>query len=135
MARKTTLAIDGERFLINGAPTYAGRTFRGWPIEGLLLNVRAVQALFDDLNPETRDLWAYPDTGVWDPERNLNEFLAVLPEWREAGLLAVTVNLQGGSPEGYSRPTPEKQRLGASTSGSRFDQAHRCHDCARALTC
>jgi hypothetical protein len=106
MRGQTVLGIDGARFTINGSPTYAGREYRGWPIEGLLMNVRAVQATFDDLNPETRDQWAYPDSGVWDPERNLAEFLAVLPEWREAGLLAFTVNLQGGSPEGYSRSQP-----------------------------
>jgi hypothetical protein len=106
MPGPTVLGIDGARFTINGQPTYAGREYRGWPIEGLLMNVRAVQATFDDLNPETRQQWAYPDTGVWDPERNLSEFLAVLPEWRAAGLLAVTVNLQGGSPEGYSRTQP-----------------------------
>jgi hypothetical protein len=57
-----------------------------------------VQATFDDLNPETRNLWAYPDTGVWDPERNVNEFLAALPRYRQAGLLAFTINLQGGMP-------------------------------------
>jgi len=106
MPGQTVLGIDGTRFTLNGLPTYAGREYNGWPIEGLLMNVRAVQATFDDLNPETRQLWAYPDTGVWDPERNLSEFLAVLPEWREAGLLAFTVNLQGGSPEGYSRAQP-----------------------------
>ncbi|MGE3910846.1 MAG: hypothetical protein AB7K36_15925 [Chloroflexota bacterium] len=106
MPGQTVLGIDGARFTINDVLTYAGRTYRGWPIEGLLMNVRAVQATFDDLNPETRGQWAYPDTGVWDPERNLSEFLAVLPEWRAAGLLAFTVNLQGGSPEGYSRTQP-----------------------------
>src|SRR4051794_3503559 len=106
MPGQTVLGIDGARFTINGQPTYAGRSYNGWPIEGLLMNVRAVQATFDDLNPETRGQWAYPDTGEWDPERNLNEFLAVLPEWRAAGLLAFTVNLQGGSPEGYSRTQP-----------------------------
>jgi hypothetical protein len=106
MPGQTVLGIDGARFTINGIPTYVGRTFRGWPIEGLLMNVRAVQATFDDLNPATREQWAYPDTGVWDAERNLAEFLAVLPEWRGAGLLAITVNLQGGSPEGYSRTQP-----------------------------
>ena len=106
MPGQTVLGIDGAHFTINGVPTYAGRSYRGWPIDGLLMNVRAVQATFDDLNPETRGLWAYPDTGVWDPERNLSEFLAVLPEWRDAGLLAVTINFQGGSPEGYSRAQP-----------------------------
>jgi hypothetical protein len=106
MPGQTVLGIDGARFTINGAPTYPGQTYRGWPVEGLLMNVRAVQATFDDLNPDTRGQWAYPDTGRWDPERNLSEFLAVLPEWRAAGLLAVTVNFQGGSPEGYSRTQP-----------------------------
>jgi hypothetical protein len=41
--------------------------------------------------------WDYPD-GPWDPERNVREFLAALPAWRRCGLLAVTVNLQGGGP-------------------------------------
>ena len=106
MPGQTVLGIDRDRFTINGRATYAGRTYRGWLIEGLLMNVRAVQATFDDLNPDTRGMWAYPDTGAWDPDRNLAEFLAVLPEWREAGLLAFTVNFQGGSPEGYSRHQP-----------------------------
>jgi hypothetical protein len=106
MAGRTSIAIEGERFLINGQPTYAGRVYRGWPVEGLLLNSRMVQAIFDDLNPETRARWAYPDTGCWDPERNVNEFIAQLPEYRRHGLLAVTVNLQGGSPEGYSKTQP-----------------------------
>ncbi|MCC6174668.1 MAG: hypothetical protein IT305_05115 [Chloroflexi bacterium] len=106
MPGRTTVAIDGERFLIDGQPTYQGRSFQGQSIEGLLMNVRAVQATFDDLNPETRARWAYPETGVWDPDRNVREFLAALPTWHEHGLLAVTVNFQGGSPEGYSRQQP-----------------------------
>ncbi len=75
-------------------------------IEGLLMNVRAVQGIFDDLNPETRGKWVYPDTGAWDATRNTREFVAALPEWRRHGVLAFTVNLQGGSPEGYSREQP-----------------------------
>jgi len=70
------------------------------------MNVRAVQSTFDDLNPETRGKWAYPDTKKWDPERNTAEFRAALPEWRRHGILAFTVNLQGGSPEGYSQNQP-----------------------------
>jgi hypothetical protein len=101
--RQTEVAIRGDGFLINGRPTYAGRTWRGRPVEGLLLNARMVQGIFDDLNPETRPLWAYPDTGRWDPERNAREFLAAMPEWRRHGLLAFTINLQGGSPQGYTR--------------------------------
>lgn len=103
---RTHVSIQTDQFYINGKPTYAGRAYQGMKIEGLLMNVRAVQATFDDLNPETSPKWAYPDTGKWDPERNTREFLAALPEWRKHGLLAFTVNLQGGSPEGYSKSQP-----------------------------
>ena len=102
----TTVTIQGEQFFIDGEPTYRGRIFYGNKVEGLLLNSRMVQATFDDANPETRPRWAYPDTGDWDPERNVREFLAALSIYREHGLLAVTVNFQGGSPEGYSKEQP-----------------------------
>ncbi len=36
-ARRTEVAIRGDRFLINGQPTYEGRTWKGHKIEGLLL--------------------------------------------------------------------------------------------------
>ena len=104
--RRTRVAIDGDRFLINGRPTYEGRTWNGHRIEGLLMNARLVQGIFDDLNPATRSRWAYPDTGRWDAERNTREFLAAMPAWRRQGLLGFTVNLQGGSPQGYSRDQP-----------------------------
>lgn len=103
---RTTVAIDGDRFLINGKPTYAGRSFEGMKIEGLLLNSRMVQGIFDDENPETATRWKYPDTGKWDARRNVREFLAAMPAWRKAGLLSFTINLQGGSPEGYSKGQP-----------------------------
>jgi hypothetical protein len=101
-ARKTIFSIVGEDFHINGRPTYTGRSWQGRRIEGLLMNTRMVQATFDDLNPETVARWAYPDTGKWDPERNVREFIAAMPEWKRHGLLAFPVNFQGGSPEGYS---------------------------------
>lgn len=104
--RATEVAIAGDRFLLDGRPTYAGRTWAGARIEGLLLNARLVQGVFDDLNPDTRARWAYADTGRWDPERNTAEFIAAMPAWRAHGLLAFTINLQGGSPEGYSRGQP-----------------------------
>lgn len=104
--RQTTVAIVGEDFHINGKPTYPGRSWKGQRIEGLLLNSRMVQAVFDDLNPETTSRWAYADTGTWDAERNVREFIAAMPTWRAHGLLAITVNFQGGSPEGYSKTQP-----------------------------
>ena len=105
-APRTIVSIQGDRFLINGRPTYEGREWHGHSIEGLLLNARLVQATFDDLNPDTVSRWAYPDTGKWDAERNVNEFIAAMPDWRAHGLLAFTVNFQGGSPEGYSHGQP-----------------------------
>ena len=104
--RQTEVAIRGEGFLINWRPTYEGREYQGLKLEGLLLNSRMVQGIFDDLNPETVARWAYPDTGRWDAGRNTREFLAALPSWRAHGLLALTINLQGGSPQGYSREQP-----------------------------
>lgn len=104
--RQTAVSIVGPAFHINGQPTYAGRTWQGHKIEGLLFNSRMVQGIFDDLNPETAKQWAYPDTGKWDAERNTQEFIAAMPAWREHGLLAFTICLQGGSPQGYSRDQP-----------------------------
>jgi hypothetical protein len=104
--RHTRIAIDRTQFLINGQPTYKGRVWRGNRIEGLLMNARVVQGIFDDLNPDTLNRWAYPDTRQWDPERNTREFIAAMAEWRRHGLLGFTINLQGGSPEGYSRNQP-----------------------------
>ncbi len=105
-ARRTTVSISGDEFYINSQPTYPGRIWQGHKIQGLLLNSRMVQGIFDDRNPHTISRWAYPDTGKWDAERNTREFLAAMPEWRRHGLLAFTINLQGGSPEGYSKAQP-----------------------------
>jgi hypothetical protein len=102
----TEISIQGEQFYIDGRPTYAGRSWRDCRIEGLLLNSRMVQATFDDANEATRGRWAYPDTGHYDAGRNVSEFVAALPIYKAHGLLAVTVNMQGGSPEGYSQDQP-----------------------------
>jgi hypothetical protein len=104
--RTTEVSIVGADFHINGKPTYAGREWHGKRIEGLLMNSRMVQGTFDDLNPATAVRWAYPDMGKWDADRNTSEFIAAMPEWRKHGLLAFTLNLQGGSPEGYSKAQP-----------------------------
>jgi hypothetical protein len=104
--KKTIVSIDGDKFRINGELTYQGRVWNGKSIEGLLMNSRMVQATFDDRNAETRSRWAYPDTKAWDADRNTKEFLAEMPTWKKSGLLAITVNLQGGSPEGYSKNQP-----------------------------
>ena len=111
---QTVIGIRGSQFTLNGQPAYSA--ISGFPsanpnLQGTLLNVRAVQAIFDDANYPNGGSrvhpyrsgtmgeisFDYPD-GKWDPERNVNEFIAALPDWRRAGVLAFTVNLQGGGP-------------------------------------
>ena len=104
--RRTTVSIVGEEFYLNGVPTYAGRVWQGYKVQGLLLNARMVQGIFDDRNSNTVRRWAYADTRRWNAERNTREFIAAMPEWRRRGLQAFTLNLQGGSPEGYSKDQP-----------------------------
>ena len=104
--RHTTVAIDGNRFLINNRPTYEGQSYKGMKVEGLLMNSRMIQGIFDDANPMTRPRWRYPDSNKWDPERNTREFVAAMPEWRRHGLLSFTINLQGGCPQGYCKQQP-----------------------------
>jgi len=106
--RHTEVTIQGESFYINGNITFKGKTWRGLPIEGLLPNSRMVNGIFDDETDSTRYRWAYPDTKIWDAERNTREFVESMPLWRQHGLLAFTINLQGGSPQGYSREQPWK---------------------------
>lgn len=125
MTAKTEVSIVGEQFYINGRPTYAGRQWKGLRIEGLLLNARLVQGIFDDLNPQTRALWAYPDTQEWDAERNTREFLEAMALWRAHGLLAFTINLQGGSPQGYSVQQPWHNSAFDENGALRPDYMHR----------
>ena len=99
--QKTVVSIQRDEFYINGRPTYEGRYWNGNKIHGLLINSRMVQGIFDDLNSETRQLFVYPDTKKWDPDRNTDEFVAAMDEWHAHGLNAFTLNLQGGSPVGY----------------------------------
>jgi len=117
--RKTAVSIKGDQFYINGEPTYKGRIWNGKKIEGLLMNSRMVQGIFDDLNAETVSRWAYSDTKKWDPERNTREFVAAMPQWRQHGLLAFTLNLQGGNPEGYTRQQPWHNSAFAADGGLR----------------
>ena len=99
--RKTTVSIKDNQFYINDELTYKGRFWEGNKIEGLLMNSRMVQGIFDDLNPETVDVFKYPDTQKWDANRNTNGFIANMSEWHKHGLLAFSLNLQGGGPFGY----------------------------------
>jgi hypothetical protein len=120
---KTTIDIDGGDFLLNGRPTYPGVEHQGRRVEGLLMNSRMIQAIFDDEEPRTRGHWVYPDSGVWDPERNTDEFCRALPEYRRHGLLAVTVGLQGGGSI-YTPPIYEQYRNSAFAADGSLKEAY-----------
>src|SRR5688572_30069452 len=62
---RTVVTVDGPRFRINGAVTY-----RGQAAEGMLMNVRMANAVFEDTNRPS-----------FDPVANTNEFVARLPEY------------------------------------------------------
>jgi hypothetical protein len=128
--RRTQVSIVGDQFHVNGAPTYAGRTWATSDgaqhrIEGLLMNARLVQGIFDDPNPETRGQWMYPDTGRWNPERNTQEFIDAMAAWREHGLIGFTINLQGGCPYGYCRSQPWNNSAFESNGSLRTDFMNR----------
>lgn len=101
IAQQTKVSIKGDEFYINGKPTYKGRYWNNHKVQGLLINSRMVQGIFDDLNPDSRNSFAYADTKVWDANRNNAEFVAAMPLWYSYGLNAFTLNMQGGSPYGY----------------------------------
>lgn len=98
---QTIVEIKGDQFYINGKPTYPGRYWNNYKVEGLLINSRMVQGIFDDLNPKPVSTFAYPDTKKWDAERNTKEFIAAMSAWNAHGLNCFTLNMQGGSPVGY----------------------------------
>jgi len=84
----TRIGLDGARWTVNGEVTYPGT-----PAEGLLMNVRMVNAVFEDRNPKT-----CPEG--FSPEPNTRRFISRLPDYVDAGVGAFTISLQGGLP-GY----------------------------------
>jgi len=87
---KTTISIEGTDFLINGKLTYQGCDPKA---SGRLMNVRMVNSTFDDENPETRP-------AEFKSHVNTARFIASMNEYKSKGILAFTLNLQGGFP-GY----------------------------------
>jgi len=80
----TRISIVTNRWHIDGKPVYPGTK-----AEGLLMNVRMVNAVFEDRNR--------PD---FDPDANTDEFIAHISDYVAHGIRAFTLNLQGGFP-GY----------------------------------
>ena len=84
----TKVKIANNFWELNGK-----RTYQGSRAEGLLLNVRMVNATFEDRNPATCPKG-------FDPDKNTESFIASIPDYVAHGVRAFTLCLQGGSP-GY----------------------------------
>ncbi|RED98349.1 hypothetical protein C7460_11019 [Marinoscillum furvescens DSM 4134] len=82
LSAQSKVSIKGKQFLINGKPTYEGRNWKSYKIEGLPINSQLVQGVFDDLNPESAEQFAYHDTNHWDAQRNNAEFVCAMREWK-----------------------------------------------------
>ncbi len=80
----THVSIKGTEWWINGQPTNAGT-----PCEGLLMNVRMVNATFEDRGRDD-----------FDADENTDRFIAAIPAYAALGVNAFTLCLQGGMP-GY----------------------------------
>jgi len=82
---RTRVAIANGRWLVNGHPTNPSS-----PAEGLLLNVRMVNAVFEDRAKHP----------AFDPDANTARFIDRIPDYAAHGVNAFTICLQGGMP-GY----------------------------------
>jgi len=103
---QTTVSFEGTKILINGQPTYTGCE----QVEGLLFNLRTVNATFDDTlgqvswwdDDGSRPENCYAGYGTWRSPgsafANTQRFIQALPEYRAWGILAVNLNFQGGHP-------------------------------------
>lgn len=85
-AGDTQVAIVDGKWQINGRFTNPGSA-----AEGLLMNVRMVNAPFEDTSGQRPD---------FDPDANARRFMDRIPEYVRQGVNAVTLCLQGGMP-GY----------------------------------
>lgn len=87
----TSVSVRGDQWLINGKPILAGS-----PAEGLLVNVRMVNAVFEDAGPAAQQ--NLPKD--FSPRENTDRFITMIPDYYNHGVRAFTISLQGGMP-GY----------------------------------
>lgn len=125
---QTSVSFSGTRILINDHLTHQGRE----NAEGLLFNLRMVNATFDDTlgqvswwdDDGSRQENSHAGYGQWrSPESalaNTQRFTQVLPEYKDWGILAVNLNFQGGHPLIANMSVPE----GHGSAGAR-ENGHR----------
>ena len=84
ISQRTHISIADSQWRLNGRITYPET-----PAQGLLMNVRMVNAVFED---KTRS--------EFDADENTSEFIKQIPVYLAHGVRAFTIGLQGGFP-GY----------------------------------
>jgi len=90
---KTKLSIQGNKFLINDRLSYSEFPRCPQEYQGLLMNARFIQGIFDD----QRDKARFNRFGrTFDAEQNTEELITALHEWYQYGIRAITVGFQGG---------------------------------------
>ncbi len=82
--RSTKVSIRDNKWHLNGEVTY-----RGTKAEGLLMNVRMVNTVFEDANDKTRPKG-------FDAGANTDQFIEKIPDYVANGVRAFTLCLQGG---------------------------------------
>lgn len=87
---QTAVSIAGDKWYFNGQIINPGST-----AEGLLMNVRMVNTVFEDRSGEIDKL-----VPGFDPDENTDNFISRIPEYVGSGVNAFTICLQGGLP-GY----------------------------------
>jgi hypothetical protein len=84
----TQVSIRGDKWYFNDIIIN-----QGTPAEGLLMNVRMVNSVFEDRGEELSR-----HVEVFDPVTNTSNFVSKIPEYVNSGVNAFTISLQGGFP-------------------------------------
>lgn len=117
---RTRVSIEQGQWRLNGRPTYPGA-----PAEGLLLNVRMVNSVFEDTNERT-----CPEG--FDAAANTDAFISQIPSYVAHGVRAFTIGLQGGMP-GYEGAVNSAFRADGSLRPEYLERVHKVIDaCDRA---
>ena len=124
------ISIAGDRWLFDGAVPHPGS-----PAEGLLVNVRMVNSVFEDAGP------APPAALIgFDPAANTDRFIARIPDYAAHGIRAFTISLQGGMP-GYEGAVNSAFNANGSLRGAYLERVSRViraadeNNCAAILSC
>ncbi|MCX6222887.1 MAG: hypothetical protein NTZ69_18115 [Bacteroidia bacterium] len=87
MTNNTTVTIEEDRWFINEKIINKGSL-----AEGLLMNVRMVNSVFEDRGTKLGEY-----ISDFNPQKNTDVFISKIPEYTASGVNGFTISLQGGS--------------------------------------